>query len=317
MKTSITHLRRAAQVVLLLLAACRLTASAAELRIGQTIALPGAAVSVPVTCNGVSGGVAAQFDVNFNAAAVTLAGISSGPALSGQIFDRQQLAPGQWRAMFYSPTNGPLTPGTVVWLNFSIPTNAPDVVVPLFMTNAVMAQTAGQAVQPLAQVSGALTISSAEHLTSVAMAANGPTGSRQLRTTITGLPGRILTLQGTPDLFHWANLGSYTNQSGVLVITNGLPAGRNEYLYRTVFNAVTNQPAVAVPSLSGAKLLPDGRVRFQLNSIPASQWQVEGSPDLFHWGNYGIITNPSGVLQITNTPYNHNSNAYFYRVVQP
>jgi hypothetical protein len=57
----------------------------------------------------------------------------------------------------------------------------------------------------------------------------------QLRTTMLGEPGLAVTLQGTPDLFQWADLGSYVNQTGTLVITNAPPAGYNAYFYRTVF----------------------------------------------------------------------------------
>jgi hypothetical protein len=56
-----------------------------------------------------------------------------------------------------------------------------------------------------------------------------------LRMTIIGEPGLAFTLQGTPDLFYWADLGSYTNQTGTLVLTNVPPAGQNAYFYRTVF----------------------------------------------------------------------------------
>jgi hypothetical protein len=50
-------------------------------------------------------------------------------------------------------------------------------------------------------------------------------GTGQMRITITGNAGRVLNLQGTPDLFHWAVLGRYTNQGGTMPITN-VPFGR-------------------------------------------------------------------------------------------
>jgi YD repeat-containing protein len=141
-------------------------------------------------------------------------------------------------------------------------------------------------------------------------------GPGQMRMTITGNAGRVLNLQGTPDLFHWAVLGRYTNQSGTLVLTSVPPKERSAYFYRTMSVALTNPPPVAAPSLSGAQLLPDGRMRFQLNSISGSAWRIEGSPDLFHWGNYGVLTNPGTALQVTNVPLGKPSN-YFYRVAQP
>ena len=93
-----------------------------------------------------------------------------------------------------------------------------------------------------------------------------------------------------------------------------MPAGRDAYFYRTAFRPPAPPPGVSAPTLSDPALLPDGNVRFQLNSTAASAWRIEGSPDLIHWGNYGIVTNPSGTLAITNTPL-ANPDIYFHRVV--
>lgn len=137
-----------------------------------------------------------------------------------------------------------------------------------------------------------------------------------MRVTIVGVPGRILTLQGTPDLFHWADLGTYTNESGTLVLTHPVPPGRDTYFYRTVFRPAGAGPAVLAPTLANPWRLSDGQMRFDLNSAAGTAWRVQGSPDLVHWGNYGVVTNPSGTLPITNTPVNKPS-AYFYRAAQP
>jgi hypothetical protein len=287
------------------------TVSAAELRLGQASVPPGAVVGLPVTLDGASGVVGAQFDVSFDSSSVSLTGVSAGAGLAGHIVDEQELAPGHWRVLVYSTTNGPISPGTVVSLNFNVPSNAPDAVVPLAMTNAIVAKVGGQPVQPLAQVSGVLVVTSTEYLAAEPLVAGG-----QLRTTIVGLPGRVFTLQGTPDLFHWADLGRYTNQSGTLVLTNVPPAGRDAYFYRTVFRPGTNPPAVPAPTLSEVARLSDGRTRFELDSTADTAWRIEGSPDLFHWGNYGVVTNQTGSLQITNTPY-RKPGVYFYRAAQP
>ena len=296
----------------LALTACTsIAVSPAELRIGQAIVPPGSAVSVPVTCSGASGAVGAQFDVSFNPSSVTLVGISPDAALTGHLVDQQQLAPGHWRGLLYSLTNGPIVPGTVVWLNFNIAPNAPDGVVPLVISNTIVAQASGQPVQPLAQVGGALTVWSGERFLTVELA-----GAGQLRATIIGPPGRVFTLQGTLDLFHWADLATYTNATGTLVLTNYLQAGRNAYFYRTAFHAGVSPPAVPAPTLSHVQVLADGRTQFQLNSTAGSAWRIEGSPDLVYWGNYGVVTNASGTLVITNTPYRKPS-VYFYRAAQP
>ena len=134
--------------------------------------------------------------------------------------------------------------------------------------------------------------------------------------TITGEAGSSVTLQGTPDLFHWADLGAYTNQTGTLMITDSIPVGRMTYFYRTVFRPTAAPYPYPAPSLSGLGTLTNGRTTFQLNSTAGSAWRIQGSPDLVYWGNYGVVTNPSGTLAITNTPFGKQRD-YFYRAAQP
>jgi hypothetical protein len=294
-----------------LLACYCVAASAAELRIGQALVPLGGTVSVPVTWAGASSAVGAQFDVSFDPSSVTLLSISADPALAGHLVDRQQLGPGCWRGLVYSLTNGPISSGTVWWLNFNVAANAPDGVVPLVMSNAIVAQVAGQRVAPLAQVSGALTVSSAENFVPVALAGTG-----QLRMTISGLAGRVFTLQGSPDLFHWADLHSYTNQDGTLTVTNAMPVGRTTYFYRTVFRPPAAPYPYPAPNLSGLSMLTNSGTTFQLNSTAGSAWRIQGSPDLVYWGNYGLVTNQTGTLQVTNRPY-LKPPLYFYRATQP
>jgi PKD domain len=106
--------------------------------------------------------------------------------------------------------------------------------------------------------------------------------SNQFRMTITGNPGQVFTLQGSPDLFHWANLETHTNQTGTIVLTNAPPVGRSAYFYRTVVFAPNNSPAVPAPILTDPAFLEDGRMRFQLNSVAGTTWRLEGSPDLVY-----------------------------------
>ena len=138
----------------------------------------------------------------------------------------------------------------------------------------------------------------------------------QVRLTVLGESRQPFTLQGTPDLFHWADLGRYTNQSGVLVLTNVAPAGRKAYFYRTVFLQGASPSAVPAASLMDMGLLPDGRAHFQLNSAAGSAWRIQGSPDFVDWGNYGVVTNQTGTQPVTNTPYLKPA-AYFFRAGQP
>jgi uncharacterized delta-60 repeat protein len=71
-------------------------------------------------------------------------------------------------------------------------------------------------------------VSPAQRFASIVLDSDGA-----LRASVVGPPGRSFTLQGTPDLSKWTDLGLYTNQSGTLVLTIVPPAGQNTYFYRT------------------------------------------------------------------------------------
>jgi hypothetical protein len=204
-------------VCLALVASACVAAGAAELRLGQATVLPGAVVSVPVTCAGASGAVGAQFEVSFNPSVVSLVSISAGEGLEGHVVDQEQFAPGQWRVLVYSTTNGPIAPGAVVWLSFSVPTNAPDGVVPLAMMNAIVARVAGQRVQPLAQVDGALMVRSEGSFLSLTLGSPG-----QMQMQFQGLEGRPYAFEASTNLTDWVALGTNTVVGGTisLVETN-------------------------------------------------------------------------------------------------
>jgi len=227
MNARIFHFVRALPLVLLVATANRFSARAAELRLGQATAPPGAVVSVPVTVGGASGAVAAQFDVNFNPSLVSLTSVSAGNSLAGHIVDQQQLSPGQWRALVYSTTNGPISPGAVVWLSFTIPTNAPDGVVPLGMANAVVARVAGQRVQPLTQIDGALLVSSAGSFSSLTIQ-NG----NQLHMQFQGLDGRQYAFEASTNLLDWTALRTNTAVGGFISLIETNTAAHPHRFFR-------------------------------------------------------------------------------------
>jgi hypothetical protein len=192
-------------------------ASAAELQVGEASAPPGATVSVPVTVSGASGAVAAQFDLSFNPSTVSLTGVSAGEALAGHIVDQQELNPGYWRVLAYSTTNGPIAPGAMVRLSFNIPADAPDGLIPLDVTNAIIAQVQGQPVRPLDQIGGALFVSSGARFTSLTLTGNG-----QLQMQFQGTEGRQYVIEASTNLVNWEVLNTNTVVGGgfSLVETN-------------------------------------------------------------------------------------------------
>ncbi len=132
---------------------------------------------------------------------------------------------------------------------------------------------------------------------------------------IVGNIGRAFNLQGSYDLFHWANLAAYTNTTGTLMVTNQKQSLYKSYFYRTI----ETQPSASgssAPNLSGFTRLAGGRNRLQVNSFPGAVWQLQGSPDLKYWGSYSFFTNFTANRVITNFPFGQFPQ-YFYRTIQP
>jgi hypothetical protein len=281
----------------LLLAAASFSASAVELRVAHASTWPGGSVSLPVSLSSASGAVAAQLDLTFDPAVVSLTGITPGPGSAGHFVDQQELTPGHWRALVYAATDPVLASGTLLSTEFTVAANAPHGVTPIGLSTSILSQPQGVRVQPLSEVNGALSIYATETIVSLAI-----------------LPGA--QMRATPDLFHWANVARYTNFVGSLTVTNPLPAGRAAYFYRTASVPASSPPLVPAPVLSGLQTVAGGAVRFQLEATPGSVWRIQGSPDLTHWGGYGVVANPTGTRAVTNTPVGK-PGQYFHRAVQP
>jgi hypothetical protein len=206
--------RRLLRLIGLIAVTCALPMSAAELRVGQATTLPGTVVSVPVMVAGASDAVAAQFDVHFSGAVVSLTDVAAGDGLAGRVVDQQELSPGHWRVLVYSPTHAPITTGAMVWLSFAMPPATPDGIVPLGLTNAIVARVAGQRVQPLAQADGALMVWAGGSFRSMTLESDG-----RLQMQFQGAVDRAYAFEVSTNLTDWLALTTNTMEGGLLNLT--------------------------------------------------------------------------------------------------
>ncbi len=200
--------------------------SAAELRLGQATAPPGAVVAIPVTCTGTDGAIAAQLDVRFDPAVVSVSGFVGDGGLAGHIVDQQLLSPGLWRGLIYSPTNGLIAPGTVAWISCTIAAGAASGAVPLHVTNAIVSEDAGQRVQPLSTADGLLTIvPPGGGFVSIGMDTAG-----QAHMQFLGVDGWHYALEASSDLTNWVPLTTNTAVGGLIEFDEA--AGYPQRFYR-------------------------------------------------------------------------------------
>jgi len=201
-------------------------APAAELRLGQTTAPPGAVVAIPVTCTGTDGAIAAQLDVHFDPAVVSVSAFVGNSSLAGHVVDQQLLGPGLWRGLIYSPTNGLIPAGTMAWVSFTIAADAPNGTVPLHVTNAIVSEDAGQRVQPLSTTDGLLTIvTPGGGFVSMGMDTAG-----EAHLQFVGVDGWEYALEASSDLTNWVSLSTNTAVAGLIEFDDA--AGYPQRFYR-------------------------------------------------------------------------------------
>jgi hypothetical protein len=113
-------------------------------------------------------------------------------------------------------------------LSFAVSTNAPDGVVPLGMTNAIVARVAGQRVQPLAQVDGVLTVSSGGSFLSMTLDNNG-----RMQLEFQGAEGRQYALEASTNLTAWTAISTNTVIGGTISLIEADVHAFEQRFYRT------------------------------------------------------------------------------------
>jgi hypothetical protein len=172
---------------------------------------PGAVAAVAVNLANV---VKLQFDLTYAPDWLTSGTPTGGGALADQVILTGQPSPGVRRVQLVSLSNSPMTSGVLVFIPFSIATNAPDQDVALTLTNVSLYNAQNQQITPAGLTNGVLKIEVPPRFISIVRSS---THGAYLE--LSASTNRSYILQCAPDPLGGAWVILSTNQSVTGVIS--------------------------------------------------------------------------------------------------
>ncbi len=138
---------------------------------GGATAGPGQEVTIPVNFVADGSVVALQFDLTFDAAALSPQAVFAGTALAGHSLSWQEIQPGQLRFVITTATQTPLVSGSLADVRLLLSANAQAATYPLVIDNLVMSNAAAQPVMATGVADGSVTITLADTIAIPALGA--------------------------------------------------------------------------------------------------------------------------------------------------
>lgn len=187
---------------------------------GSTAGVPGSTVRVAINYTTDTNAPSLQFDLVYATNYLSSGEPVAGNALSDHLIGSNELSPGLRRVLIFSFSNAPITNGVLVFMPFTIATNAPDHDEPLVLTNVVVSSPNAQVV-PASATNGTLAIAIPPQFSSIA-----PTNGGVIRLQLAGTVGRSYSIQATTNLPspQWTTLQTGVATNGVLEF-NDVSAG--------------------------------------------------------------------------------------------
>ena len=200
--------------------------AAPALSVGSAAGVPGATVPVAVNFTTDTNAPSLQFDLHYATNYLAPGAPVGGSALADQlVFYTNGVLPGVYRVLMLSFSNAPLTNGVLVYVPFTIASNAPDHDEGLSLSNVVVSSPDGFAV-PATASGGVLAIASPPRFTAITRTNGGVTHLQ-----LVGTSGRTYVLQAAANLPppQWTALQTNVATNGVLGFDDPAPVGFRYY----------------------------------------------------------------------------------------
>jgi len=184
-----------------------------NMTVGSTNGVPGSTINVPINFFTDINVTGVEFDLLFNTNYLQWGPPMQGNALPpGELMGTNLIAPGQFRILVISFVDAPITNGVLVYMPFTISSNAPDHDEALTFTN-VNATDASAFFVALATTNGVLSVVVPPRLSAIARTNAG------VRLALAGSAGRNYMFQATTNLLapQWLAFTNVVGSNGVLV----------------------------------------------------------------------------------------------------
>ncbi len=174
-------------------------------------AIPGSTTQLAVRFTTDTNVTGLQFDLSFGTNYLQLGSVVRGDSLSDHILGTNLLAPGLFRVLTISPSDTALVNGTIIYMPFTIATNAPDHNEALTLSNFLGVNSNGDLVSLFAS-NGVLSVVIPPRFGTIT-----PTNGGVMHLEFTGTTGRVYVIQATTNLSPplWTSLTTNTNVNGI------------------------------------------------------------------------------------------------------
>ena len=223
---------RLAGIGLLLIGAASAPAEPTEALV-STAGAPGTTVLVPINVTIDTNVVSFQFDLLYSTNDLTPGAPVGGSALADQQLYYNVVSPGDYRVLAFSFSNSPITNGVLVYVPFTIASNAPDHDEPLALSGVMLVAASSFNVPVLVSSNATLSITVPPHFTAIF-----PTNLGAIHLELTGAAGRAYVIQAATNLTQpqWTPLITNTNLTGVLPYDDASAGNFPIRFYRATFD---------------------------------------------------------------------------------
>jgi hypothetical protein len=201
--------------------------------LGSTVGTPGTTNLVPISVTIDTNVVSFQFDLLYATNYLTPGTPVGGSALADQQLASAVGSPGMIRVLGFSFSNSPITNGVLVYVPFTIATNAPDHDETLVLSNMLLVNASAFVVPVTVNSNAILSITVPPRFSAIFR-----TNAGAMHLELTGTTGRVYVIQATTNLAQpqWRPLATNTDVTGVLPFDDVSAGAFPSRFYRARFD---------------------------------------------------------------------------------
>jgi hypothetical protein len=203
--------------------------AAPSISVGIAAGAPGETAMVPVNYVSDTNIVSLQFDLVYATNVLASGNPVGGSALADHVFGTSEITSGLRRVLIFSFSNTPFTNGVLVYIPFTIATNAIDHDEVFSLTNVLFVSANADPIPPAAILGGRLAVSPSPRLSPSAV-----TGDGVAHVQLAGTSGRTYVIEASATLEapQWAAVATNTATGGPLNFDDASAGNISPRFYR-------------------------------------------------------------------------------------
>lgn len=259
--------------------------NAATISVGVIRAIPGSAVSLPLTLSHTGSVAALQYDLSYNPSKMTVGYFQSGIISNNLILRSRQIAPGVQRVLAYNSSLALLRTNTVIGdLQFTVPVGQLTGGGRITISNATASSLSATSVNPIRLRHGAVLVEPVSR---------GPDGVVDLFLIVQS--NRTYLVQATTNFVNWVNISTNFATYNYVVAQDSEAVNYSSRFYRAVVVDAGVGGAIMNVNMSGSN-----QMTFGYATTAGKTYILQASTNLAGWDNLTTNLAAGALLNFTN-----------------